>query len=245
MHASRWSDLTAFEGSWRGIATGFKYQCVELARRYLIVNHGVTFDSIPMAFNIFDLTSVQSVRPQMVDPDMRSAEPRMAAEARLLKMRAHTNGVATVAPVVGSLLVWKPVGHFKGSGHVAVVVDVDVQQGHVDVVEQNVEDTVWPVGVCYSRRLTAHAEAAGPLTIRCTFPDAEVLGWMNMHLEEPFEYDIEHTCTLQHLRYCEPAPVSGDKETAPAGDEEAAALELGHSNAEVRPLGMTSSSDEP
>ena len=52
-------DRASFKASWQGAMTGFKYQCVELARRYLIINHGVTFDSIPMAFDIFDLKSVQ------------------------------------------------------------------------------------------------------------------------------------------------------------------------------------------
>ena len=49
----------AFETFLNGVSTGFKYQCVELARRYLIINHGVTFESIPMAYDIFDLKSVK------------------------------------------------------------------------------------------------------------------------------------------------------------------------------------------
>jgi glutathionylspermidine amidase/synthetase len=36
---------------------GFKYQCVEFARRYLILTHGVSFPSIDMAWQIFELDS--------------------------------------------------------------------------------------------------------------------------------------------------------------------------------------------
>ena len=32
-------DRASFQTSWQGTMTGFKYQCVELARRYLLVNH--------------------------------------------------------------------------------------------------------------------------------------------------------------------------------------------------------------
>ena len=43
-----------------GTFFGFKWQCVELARRYLVINHGVTFESIPMAYDIFDLKNVKA-----------------------------------------------------------------------------------------------------------------------------------------------------------------------------------------
>ena len=50
---------------WHGVPTGFTYQCVELARRYLIINHGVTFESIPMAYDIFDLKNVQVLKVEI------------------------------------------------------------------------------------------------------------------------------------------------------------------------------------
>ena len=49
----------AFKSKLKGTFLGFPYQCVELARRYLVINHRVTFESIPMAYDIFDLKSVR------------------------------------------------------------------------------------------------------------------------------------------------------------------------------------------
>ena len=49
-----------FQSSLNDTFFGFKWQCVELARRYLVLNYGVTFESIPMAFDIFDLKSVKA-----------------------------------------------------------------------------------------------------------------------------------------------------------------------------------------
>jgi glutathionylspermidine amidase/synthetase len=54
----------------------------------------------------------------------------------------------------------------------------------VDVVEQNVHDSIWPEGVQFSRRLPAKRSSSGAYEISCTYSDAEVLGWMNLHLDE-------------------------------------------------------------
>ena len=60
---------------------------MELARRYLLINHGVIFDSIPMAYDIFKLKSVRKV-----------------SDNSLIRMDAHSNG--SRVRWVGSLL-WK------------------------------------------------------------------------------------------------------------------------------------------
>jgi hypothetical protein len=39
---------------YNGIYTGIKGQCVEFVRRYLIINHGVTFSDVDSAFEIPD-----------------------------------------------------------------------------------------------------------------------------------------------------------------------------------------------
>ena len=119
-------------------------------------------------------------------------------------------------------------GYFKGTGHVAVITDVQVsgkpvvssyfppwlraptlslvlglqtchapthtwdpilaQADHVDIAEQNVDDAVWPEGIKYSRRMPVRWQASegdsAPYTVSCTFADTEVLGWMNVHLDE-------------------------------------------------------------
>lgn len=72
-----------------------------------------------------------------------------------------------------------------------------LQADHVDVAEQNVDDSVWPDGVSYSRRLPAKwlptegqgggsgGAATFTFTISCPYDDDAVLGWMNLHLDEP------------------------------------------------------------
>lgn len=49
---SPYARLSNFVHQHEGTVTGYKFQCVEIARRYLVANRGVVFDSIPMAFNI-------------------------------------------------------------------------------------------------------------------------------------------------------------------------------------------------
>ena len=49
------------------------------------------------------------------------------SDSKLLRFSAHPNGSpASEGPTVGSLLIWKPQGFFKVTGHVAVVVNVTV-----------------------------------------------------------------------------------------------------------------------
>nr|CAL69924.1 hypothetical protein [Plasmodiophora brassicae]CAM98706.1 hypothetical protein [Plasmodiophora brassicae] len=142
-----------------GVFTGIKWQCVELARRYLLLNHGVVFDSIPMAYDIYDLKDVVRVGDQYREP-----------------LVAYANGSTTV-PERGTLLVWAAGGYYAKTGHVAVV--VDVHDGYLDIVEQNVEDTIWPPGRAYSRRLrTSRDERTGSFIVHDTFADVALLGWM-------------------------------------------------------------------
>ncbi|KAI8800986.1 bifunctional glutathionylspermidine amidase/glutathionylspermidine synthetase [Cladochytrium replicatum] len=164
----KWLDRAWFEHYVDNQYCGFKWQCVELARRYLLLNRGITFDSIPMAYDIFRLKTVTRV-----------------SDGQKFPMIAHTNG-DSIPPQNGSLLIWEPVGEFKRTGHVAVIVAVASQ--YVDIVEQNVEDAVWPDGIKYSRRLSVARDTDGNFTIHCTYPDSVILGWTNI-LNEPYSYD--------------------------------------------------------
>ena len=49
-----------------GVFMGYKWQCVEFARRWLYLNKGYIFEDIPMAYDIFDL---RHVRPPREMPD--------------------------------------------------------------------------------------------------------------------------------------------------------------------------------
>jgi glutathionylspermidine amidase/synthetase len=128
---NRFANPISYESYHEGIYTGFKYQCVELARRYLLINYGVIFDSIPTAYDMFELKYYTRI-----------------ADKKKFVISCHENG-STTLPVKGSLLIWYPQGEFKRTGHVAVV--IDVQHDHIDIAEQNVDDTIWIEN--YSRRL--------------------------------------------------------------------------------------------
>lgn len=156
-----WSDVFGMSNYYNGEYTGMKWQCVELARRYLLINHGVVFESITMAYQIFQLQYVRRVSDHVRVP-----------------MSAHPNG-SRDPPVKGSLLIWEPRGFFTRTGHVAVIIGVG--RDYVDVVEQNVQDRIWPAGVLYSRRLPIGRTSDGGMKIKCTYSDSVVLGWMNIN----------------------------------------------------------------
>ena len=73
---------------------GHKWQCVELARRWLYVNKGYVFDDIAMAYDIFRLRNV-----------------RVIADDCLLPLHSFRNG-ARRAPEPGALLIWGEGGEF-------------------------------------------------------------------------------------------------------------------------------------
>jgi glutathionylspermidine amidase/synthetase len=174
MDKSMWKNMSWFENYIDDNYTGFKWQCVELARRYWLLNYGIVFDSIPMAYDIFRLEGARRVK-----------------DNETFKMIGHRNG-SKVWPVKGSLLIWNPVGEFRRTGHVAVV--VNVQDTFVDIVEQNVEDSIWPAGVNYSRRLRAEVGSDNGYRIHCSYSDAVILGWKTIDFEKPFDYTHYPNC---------------------------------------------------
>ena len=95
----------------------------ETSARYWLANYGVTFESIPMAYDIFRLTKGTRVVTDSAVP-----------------LNSHPNG-SRVLPPKGSLLIWgkgKAGTTFQTTGHVAVVVHTG--PSFVDIVEQNVYD---------------------------------------------------------------------------------------------------------
>ena len=102
---------------WNGIYTGIKYQCVELARRYLVIKHDLIFDQVPNAYDIFALRSIYDMQGQ-----------------RLLPWPSHPNRCCHL-PQKGSLLIWASRGHYTPTGHVAVIIRAG--DSFVDIIEQN------------------------------------------------------------------------------------------------------------
>lgn len=149
---------SAFRSYLDGIYMGYKWQCVEFARRWLYINYGYLFDDVAMAYDIFELRSVRDVK----------------ANTRL-PLRAFANG-CVMHPVVGSLLIWQEGGEFEDTGHVAII--TEVTPNYVRIAEQNVGHQRWPEGQNYARELSATVTEDGEYWITCSYGDAEILGWM-------------------------------------------------------------------
>ncbi|AIJ07261.1 MULTISPECIES: bifunctional glutathionylspermidine amidase/synthase [Edwardsiella] len=136
---------------------GHKWQCVEFARRFLFLNYGVVFTDVGMAYEIFSLRFLRQV-----------------VNDSLLPLQAFANGSAR-APVAGALLIWQKGGEFKDTGHVAVI--TQLLGDRVRIAEQNVIHAPLPPGQQWTRELTLQRHH-DRYTIRDSFDDTEILGWM-------------------------------------------------------------------
>ncbi len=141
-----------------GIYMGYKWQCVEFARRWMYVNNGYIFDDVAMAFDIFELRSVRDVK-----------------ENTRLPFQAFTNGSRT-HPEVGSLLIWEEGGEFEDTGHVAVITEVTAN--YVRIAEQNVGHKAWADGQDYARELKVKVTDDNGFWVECSYYDGTILGWM-------------------------------------------------------------------
>tara|TARA_R110002167_G_scaffold51630_2_gene149299 strand:+ start:1092 stop:2996 length:1905 start_codon:yes stop_codon:yes gene_type:complete len=141
-----------------GVFMGYKWQCVELARRWLYLNKGYIFDDIAMAYDIFRLRTVTVV-----------------ADGSKLPLRSFRNG-SQRHPVPGCLLIWNEGGEYDVTGHVAIV--TEVLPDRLRCIEQNVEDRVWPAGQTYSRELVASIEADGGYRVDCSYENDGIMGWV-------------------------------------------------------------------
>ena len=155
---SIYPNRSAYRSYLDGIYMGYKWQCVEFARRWMYLNHGYIFDDIAMAYDIFELRSVRDVNSQ-----------------NRLPLQAFKNGVKH-HPQVGSLLIWEEGGEFEETGHVAIVVEVHPDK--IRLAEQNVGHQTWPQGQNWCRELKAKITKDGDYWIECSYNDATILGWM-------------------------------------------------------------------
>lgn len=136
---------------------GYKWQCVEFARRFLYLNYGVVFTDVGMAYEIFSLRFLRRV-----------------VNDAILPLQAFANG-SKRAPIAGALLIWQKGGEFKRTGHVAIITEVLADK--VRIVEQNANDERLPRGQQWSRELPLTLKD-GEYHLQDTFDDTEILGWM-------------------------------------------------------------------
>tara|TARA_R110000772_G_scaffold196899_18_gene307685 strand:- start:882 stop:2798 length:1917 start_codon:yes stop_codon:yes gene_type:complete len=139
---------------------GYKWQCVEFARRWMYLNKGYIFDDVSMAYDIFLLSHVRDV---------------IAKKPRRLPLKSFKNG-SRRHPEPGCLLIWDEGGEFEVTGHVAIVTEVFADK--IRLVEQNNHHHVWPESQNYSRELKARIAEDGAYWVESSFADAPLLGWV-------------------------------------------------------------------
>lgn len=117
---------------------GLVYQCVEYARRWWMKNEGITFGDIDSAYEIIYM-----------------AEGKDIYSGKSFPLARSVNGSATRAPKRGDLLIYYPdmdVPNWR-YGHVAVVVNVDLEKGTVSLGEQNYNNLAWDNPEKYARQI--------------------------------------------------------------------------------------------
>jgi hypothetical protein len=148
---------------------GLINQCVEYARRWWMINNDITFGSIDSAHEIIYLTEGKNIRTNDNFPLSRSI-----------------NGTAKTPPKVGDLIVYYPdrSNPLWRHGHVAVVVEVDIDKGSVALAEENYDNKVWQDSQHYSRKISLF-QVNGRYTLIDVEPGsssnntgAEISGWI-------------------------------------------------------------------
>jgi len=106
-----------------GTYTGIKWQCVEYARRWLLINKGVVYGDVDIAADIWGLDFVTRVK-----------------DKTNFKLLGFANGDSS-PPKVGDLLIYAKA--YLKTGHVAVISNIDSKAQMIEVAEQNFNNTKW------------------------------------------------------------------------------------------------------
>ena len=108
-----------------GVYTGIKWQCVEYARRWLLIHKSAVYGDVETAADIWHevdhLTHVNTNKK--------------------IPLESYVNG-SKHSPKVGDLLIYARV--FYNTGHVAVITNIDFEKGVIEVGEQNYSNDLWP-----------------------------------------------------------------------------------------------------
>ena len=191
--SSEYPSRRSYMGEFEGVYTGYRYQCVEFARRWLIQTQGITFGDVGMAYEVMRIGNFEVVETNDVIP-----------------LKRTTNGGKGHPPVLGSVILWKPQGFFRHTGHIGIIThctwDTDaasaadgadtagengnakkelkalpeIMTGRAGVAEQNVTDAMWPKGShCAREMMVKHNTVTGEVTLTdIEYRDTAVLGWV-------------------------------------------------------------------
>ena len=116
------------------VYTGMRWQCVEYSRRWLVINHGVTFGSIASAYMIWDLVKVSDVYTN-----------------KDYEFYNFANSQTQTPPIVSDLIIYRK-SEPNPDGHVGVIVNINLEKGYVDIAEQNYSSKMWK-NKTYARRI--------------------------------------------------------------------------------------------
>ena len=152
-YSNRKAGWGAGPNSVNGHFTGYKYQCVEYARRWMVVCKQLTFESIDCAFEIWELDNVYSIHTN-----------------QSLPLVGIPNG-SKVPPAADALLIYSR-GPGVPWGHVAVITDVNLERGWIRIAEQNDEDRHWPGN--YARQIRLDVRN-GNYRLQDKY---QIIGWM-------------------------------------------------------------------
>jgi hypothetical protein len=145
-----------------GIYSGYKYQCVEYARRFLLVTKGCAFSECTRASEIFE-------KDEVVDVETGNKH----------KFVACKNGETTTKPEVGMVLVYPFVESIIPWGHVAIIAAVG--DDWVGIAEQNQANKDWK-GLPFGRKVNLIQDSVTKAwTMQETMAESEIrsaLGWM-------------------------------------------------------------------
>ncbi|KAM3147481.1 hypothetical protein pb186bvf_000288 [Paramecium bursaria] len=118
----------------RDVYLGFRFQCVEYARRFLVHSQKVFFIDVPCAYHIWELDTVEDVN----------------SENGQFPFINFPQG-STHPPQIGDLVIYHKSSEQR-FGHVAVITNVNFNEMYFDIAEQNYEEEGWETQE-YSRRL--------------------------------------------------------------------------------------------
>lgn len=164
---------SAFKSYLDGIYMGYKWQCVEFARRWLYVNKKLIFNDVTMAYEIFNLKTIRDL--------VNNTE---------LPLYSFNNG-SIKPPEPGSMLIWDQGGEFEETGHVAII--TEVFNDRIRIVEQNMDFEKWPAGQNYSREIKAKIGSKGDFWLQCSYKDSSILGWVTQTSDSQYSNEIIET----------------------------------------------------
>ena len=140
-----------------GVYTGYKYQCVEYARRWLLTK-GLEFHSVPLAAHIWNIKFMERIKDE-----------------KPTGVRRVENG-ADRPPKAEDIVIWK-VTREVPFGHIAVITEVNLNQGWVRIAEQNMENDLWPGD--YAREIRLEVKE-GRFWVQ---DEHEVYGWLVVNFD--------------------------------------------------------------